>query len=253
MLIADLDLARRFLDACPPPGRLLLCAVTGAHIYGFPSPDSDLDLKGIHVAPTDAFLGLDDVQVSFDRTEDFEGVECDVTTQEAREALRLLLRGNGNMLERVLSPLQAVPPPEGLQDLARGAVCARFFRHYAGFFRGRLREIDKAPAPIAKNLLYAYRVALTGAHLLRTGELETDVNVLAPQYGFAEVSELVAFKREHGEKSALDAATDARHRAHLPRLEALLVEARDATSLPDTPPNGAALSDWLVQVRRGAR
>lgn len=42
MLTADLDLAREYLTVNPPPGRLLLCGVSGAHMYGFPAPDSDL-------------------------------------------------------------------------------------------------------------------------------------------------------------------------------------------------------------------
>ncbi|MEZ4465912.1 MAG: nucleotidyltransferase domain-containing protein [bacterium] len=54
----DLDLGRRFVAERGPAGQVLLCAVTGAHLYGFPSPDSDLDLKGIHLAPTPTLLGL---------------------------------------------------------------------------------------------------------------------------------------------------------------------------------------------------
>jgi hypothetical protein len=33
--------------------------LSGAHAYGFPSPDSDLDLKAIHVAKTADLLGFD--------------------------------------------------------------------------------------------------------------------------------------------------------------------------------------------------
>lgn len=51
--------ALRFLHAHAPPGALLQCGVTGAHAYGFLSPDSDVDLKGLHLAPTEQVLGLD--------------------------------------------------------------------------------------------------------------------------------------------------------------------------------------------------
>jgi hypothetical protein len=179
-------------------------------------------------------------------------VECDVTTQEAAKALGLLLQGNGNMLERLLSPLQPLQTPElpEMQALARGAISVRFFRHYSGFFRGCVREHHKAKEPVAKKLLYAYRVALTGVHLLRTGELETDVNRLGPEYGLPEVVELVAFKREHGEKSALPFDVDQRHRANLGRLEAMLQSARDDTTLPPRPENATAVSRWLIELRK---
>ena len=58
MSTPDLELDRRFLKKNPPPGRVLCCAVTGSHHYGFSSPDSDLDLKGIHLCPTEVLLGL---------------------------------------------------------------------------------------------------------------------------------------------------------------------------------------------------
>lgn len=83
MLTPDLALARRFLAAHPPPGRMLLCGVTGSHFYGFPSPDSDLDLKAIHLAPTEAVLGLGAPPETFDVLTDFEGIECDLLVIDA--------------------------------------------------------------------------------------------------------------------------------------------------------------------------
>ena len=32
--------------------------VSGAHLYGFPSPDSDFDLRGVHVLPVRDVVGL---------------------------------------------------------------------------------------------------------------------------------------------------------------------------------------------------
>jgi uncharacterized protein len=252
MLNADLERARRFLAHRPPPGELLLCGITGAHYYGFPSPDSDVDLKGIHLAPTRAHLGLAPPPETHDVTELFEGVEHDLTTHEAGKALALLLRGNGNMLERILTPLQVIESEDvgALRELARGAVSKRFASHYRGYLAQMCREHAKRPR--AKSLLYAYRVALTGAHLLSTGELCADVLETGPLYGFADVAELVAYKREHGEKAAIDEHLDETHRARWPALEALLADALARSSLPDEPPNRAALNEWLIARRLAA-
>src|SRR5438132_12645918 len=38
---------------------LLFATISGAHLYGFPSPDSDYDLRGAHVLPLDAVVGLE--------------------------------------------------------------------------------------------------------------------------------------------------------------------------------------------------
>lgn len=250
----DLDIGRRFLALHPPPGRLLCCAVTGSHLYGFPSPDSDLDLKGIHAAPAEALLGLDPPAAAHDLTADLEGVECDVTTQEVARALELVLRGNGNMLERLFSRFQLVDTPElhALRRLATDALSRRVHTHYAGYFRGRCHEHERLAAegkPQAKTLLYAYRAALTGVHLLRTGEVEPDLTILAPQLGFPGALALVDGKRRLGEHAVVTPAEDAEHRTAWPALAALLEEALAATHLPAEPPNRAACSEWLVALR----
>ena len=41
------------------PYPLLFATISGAHLYGFPSPDSDYDLRGAHVLPLDAVVGLE--------------------------------------------------------------------------------------------------------------------------------------------------------------------------------------------------
>ena len=47
----------RIIAAQPFP--LLFATISGAHLYGFPSPDSDFDLRGAHVLPLEKVVGLD--------------------------------------------------------------------------------------------------------------------------------------------------------------------------------------------------
>jgi uncharacterized protein len=252
VLKPDLEHGRRFIAHNTPPGKILLCGVTGSHFYGFPSPDSDLDLKGIHLAPTSSVLGLESPAETHDRLEMFDGLECDYTSHEARKALSLLLRGNGNMLERILSPIQLYQTPEldALQSLARGAICKRFAEHYRGFFKGMCREHERAEQPHAKTLLYAYRVALTGIHLLRTGELIGDVGITGPLYGCDAVADLAKSKREGAEYLAVSPADDACHRSRWAELETALAAALAESPLPDEPENAAQCDAWLVGIRR---
>ena len=254
MLIPDLEMARRFVASRPPPGEVLHVGLVGAHYYGFPSSDSDLDLKGIHLAPTPAMLGLAPPPETHDVLEDFEGVEHDLTTHEAQKALSLLLRGNGNVLERLMTPIQLFESEdlEALRALARGALSKRFAPHYRGYFQGMCREHARAERPRAKSLLYAYRVALTGVHLLEAGEVSGDVLENAREHGLADVEELVRFKREHGEKSPLPEPLDLAHRARWPLLEEMLDRALERTTLPDEPANVAAIDRWLVARRLAA-
>ena len=242
-----------YVATFPPPGRLLLCGISGAHAYGFPSQDSDLDLKGLHLVDTDALLGLDPDTAAYDRTDDFEGTECDLTTNEAGSALKLLVGGNGNMAERILSRYQLIDPSTSeevreLQALAQGALSRRFARHYGGFFRGCCREHEREPT--AKTMLYSYRVALTGIHLLRTGQLNANLADLAPDYGFSDVDELIALKRSATEQGALPELLDAQHRTRWPTLDAMLGQSKESSSLPTECANSDDVHAWLVQTRR---
>ena len=250
MLTPDLDRARRFLTANPPPGELLLCGVTGSHMYGFPSADSDVDIKGIHLAPLTSVLGLDKPQEAYDRLEFFEDVEHDLTTHELSRALGLLLQGNGNVLERILTPIQIVESEDvdALRELARGAISKRFVGHYRGFFKGCRREHEIHRR--AKTLLYSYRVALTGAHLLKTGVLNANLVEIAPQHGFESVLELVDVKRAGREKEVLDETMDARHTARWDELDAYIQTALTESTLPDEPANREAMDAWVVNRRR---
>jgi hypothetical protein len=230
-----------------------LCAITGSHIYGFSSPDSDIDIKGIHLAPTETVLGLHPPAIAHDRLTIFEGIECDLTTHEAGKALSLMLKGNGNMLERIFSPLQLVEGPEGdaLRELAQRSLSRRCLNHYLGFFKGMQREALRLEAPRAKTLLYSYRVALTGIHLL-TGEVVAALQPLAAAYGYPEVDELIEIKRTGTEKGTLSPKAAEHYRSAWVRLETALRAANERSPLPLDPPNTAEVEAWLIAQRRDA-
>lgn len=246
----DLELARRYIARQPIPGRLVLCAITGAHHYGFPSPDSDIDIKGIHVAPVRVVLGLRPVQDTFDRLEWFEGTECDLTTHEAAKALNLLLQGNGNLLERLCSPFQLVEGAlaDQLRALVPAALSRRCHKHYHGYCRGMQAEHLRDGGRV-KSMLYVYRVGLTGRHALLTGEIVADLPTLAEVYGFPELHELIARKTGGTEKGALTESESERYRERWDELISALDAALDASVLPNTPPGFDAVEQWLVGTR----
>jgi predicted nucleotidyltransferase len=248
-VIPDLATGRRFLAARGAPGALAV-GVTGAHYYGFPSADSDLDLKGVHVADTREIVSLRPPPDAIDHLGVFEGIEIDYTSHELATTFRLLLKGNGNMLERILSPFQLLGSQAvtELGALARGAVSQRFFHHYRGFFGRMCQDWRTAQPKTVKGLLYAYRSALTGIHLLRTGECVGDVNRLAPIYDFPRVPDLVALKRSRPERGEITTTTGID--TDLERLEALLETARTESPLPPESPNADGLDGFLIQKRK---
>jgi predicted nucleotidyltransferase len=223
--------------------------LSGAHAYGFPSPDSDLDLKAVHIVPTRALLGFETPAVTFDRAETVEGVEIDYTSNELANVLSGVLQGNGNFIERVLgrTAYKTSALHAELQPLVRGALSRRVHKHYRAFAASQLRFLERDP--IVKKVLYVLRTALTGTYLLRTGEVETDVTRLLDQYGFGDARELVAAKRA-GERTAADPDLLTAWRPRLASAMKGLDDAFARSALPDEPLNAAELETWLVETRR---
>src|SRR5689334_5415465 len=77
------------------PYPLIFATISGAHLYGFPSPDSDFDLRGCHVLPVREVVGLDAGRETVEHSAKDECLELDLVTHDVRKFLGLLLRPNG--------------------------------------------------------------------------------------------------------------------------------------------------------------
>jgi predicted nucleotidyltransferase len=227
----------------------LVVYLSGAHAYGFPSPDSDVDLKCVHIEEPSRFLGLCAPRTTFDRAEVIDGVEMDYTSNEVGMVLAGVLSGNGNYLERLLgdATLEEHASLAGLRPLVERALSRRVHRHYRGFATSQRQELAKKPS--AKKALYVLRTTLTGAHLLATGEMVTDVRLLLGRYGFEAAAELIEAKLR-GERQPLSEADATRWTKELDRAFEALDAAEQSSALPADPPNGDELDAWLVAARR---
>ncbi|MFD0419951.1 DNA polymerase beta superfamily protein [Streptomyces sp. NPDC127108] len=230
------------------PDPLVFATVSGAHLYGFPSRDSDVDLRGVHLLPVRDLVGLREPEETRSRMSVRDGVEMDLVTHDLRKFARLLLRRNGYVLEQLLSPLVVHTGAlhEELAALVPGVLTSHHAHHYRGFASTQWKLFDRSGE--LKPLLYTFRVLLTGIHLMRTGELQAHLPTLlgeahAPGY----LPELIAAKRE-AEHGAAD-VDHARVAADVERLHTVLDEAQAASDLPDAPVAYDALHDLVVRAR----
>jgi hypothetical protein len=246
------DVARAFLDARSRERRHLVVYLSGAHAYGFPSPDSDLDLKCVHIAPTSTLVGLDPRDDTVERTEIVDGVELDYGSNELGPVLRGCIKGNGNFLERILGELALTADGllAGCRDIVRPLLSRRVARHYAGFATSQLRLYDDKPT--AKRALYVLRTAATGRHVLARGEVETDVARLG-DYIPREIDELIRIKQT-AERARLGAEDVLGWRARLLAAIDAVDRAWPTSTLPPEPPAAAiaAADAWLCEVRRAS-
>ena len=242
----DIDLAPVVAEQ---PFPVLFATVSGAHLYGFPSRDSDVDLRGVHLLPAADLVGLREPEETRSRMWDRDGVEMDLVTHDLRKFVRLMLRRNGYVLEQLLSPLvvHTTEAHRELAALAPDVLTSHHAHHYRGFAGTQWRLFEKTGE--LKPLLYTFRVLLTGIHLMRSGEIQPHLPTLAGEIGAAPayLPELIAAKaeREHGDAGV----GHARVRADVERLHGVLDEARAGSALPDAAAGYDALHDFVVRVR----
>lgn len=237
------------------PHPLLFVTVSGAHLYGFASADSDWDLRGVHLLPLANLLGLETRDETVSREEVRDGAEIDLVTHDARKFFGLLLKKNGYVLEQVLSPLvvHATPGFDELRELARACVTRHHAHHYKGFALNQWKLFERERPRRVKPLLYCYRVLLTGIHLLRTGEVEANLVTLNDhtEFRLPHVADLLAAKRAGAEAETLrdDADAFAFHEAEFARLLAEMERAAETSPLPELPRARAELNALLLRLR----
>ena len=243
------------------PTPLMFATVSGAHLYGFPSQDSDVDLRGVHVLPIADIVGLRrprerETAVRMWRR---EGVELDLVTHDVAKFAMLLLRPNGYVLEQLLSPLvvHTTPFHRRLADLAPGLATSAHADHYRGFAETQRRLFGKTGE--LKPLLYIFRTLLTGIHLMLSGEVQANLAELGELYagpgrgnapGY--LRELIEAKTasEHIRLAAIHGApSQDTVVADITALFERLDDARERTALPAEPTVRAEVGDLVVGTR----
>jgi len=243
--------ARLHKQVAEHPYPLLFATISGAHLYGFPSPDSDFDLRGIHLLPLREVIGLETGEETVEKSGIHDGLEIDLVTHDVKKFFGLMLKKNGYVLEQLLSPLivYTTPEHEELKAIAPACITKHHAHHYFGFAETQWKLIQKADPPHVKPLLYVYRVLLTGIHLMRTGEVEANLVRLNETAKLPYIFDLIARKTGGPEKGRLDQADLTFHQQEYERLRGMLQSAFESSQLPENPKAAPALNDLLVRVR----
>jgi predicted nucleotidyltransferase len=230
---------------------LVFATISGAHLYGFPSPDSDYDLRGVHVLPLRDVVGLTTGAETIEKSGIHDGLEIDLVTHDAKKFFGLLLKKNGYVLEQVLSPLvvHTTPAHAELTEIAKKCVTKHHAHHYLGFAETQWKLFQKETPPRVKPLLYVYRVLLTGIHLMKSGEIEANLLTLNSLAKLPYIDELVERKLSGPEKGKLTDHDVQFHQGEFERLRAQLEQEHARSQLPETSESAAALHDLLLRLR----
>ena len=215
------------------PYPLLFATVSGAHLYGFPSIDSDWDLRGAHILPAERVLGLLPIDETVELSSK-EGIELDIVSHDVRKFFGLLLKANGYVLEQLYSPIIVLTSPEHeeLKRIARGCVTRFHVHHYLGFAANQWKLFLKEEPHRVKPLLFVFRVLLTGIHLMKTGEVEANLCVLNDHFRIPFIPDLIARKTGGVEQQVLSSDEMGYFEVQFTEWEKRLMEAGEGRICP---------------------
>lgn len=244
------------------PSGLLFLSVSGSHMFGFNSRDSDYDLRGAHIARTKDVLSLPMVGAIQETVEIAEpkgpGSE-ELVTHEIGKFLMLMVKNGGNLVEQVLSPhlVFTCGLHDELRAIAPRVISKRHLQHYLGFANSQIVLMRRRPDKETKIFLYIFRTLMTGIVAAREGVVESNLNHLVERWDGPDadmIRKVAAWKRASVEESALYHEFSPTVLWRIVRdLEATLKAEIETTALPDStaPDVIADLNGLLLRIREG--
>jgi uncharacterized protein len=142
--------------------KVLYACETGSRAWGFPSPDSDYDVRLIYRHDTNWYLSLSEKKDTIESML-LDG-DLDITGWDIRKCLRLLWKSNGALLERLQSPIVYYESPgfiERWKPFAEQCFSpVATMHHYLHMGQNSFEAVAGEEKMKLKKLFYALRAAL---------------------------------------------------------------------------------------------
>ncbi len=151
--------------------QILHACESGSRAWGFPSPDSDYDVRFIYAHPKNWYLSIDDKKDSIDIP---INDELDISGWEIKKALRLFKKSNVPIFEHLQSPIVYANYEgfhKGLYGLSDDFFSPRAaIHHYASMAKNTVKSFDSGKVKL-KRYFYALRTSLAAYWIATNGTI----------------------------------------------------------------------------------
>jgi predicted nucleotidyltransferase len=159
--------------------RIVYACESGSRAWGFPSANSDYDVRFIYIRPIEWYLSIDDKR---DVIEYPVNEQLDINGWDLKKALHLLRKTNPPLLEWLGSPmvyLEKYSVAEKMRQLAKEYYSpSACLYHYLHMARGNFREYLQGDTVWVKKYFYVLRPILAMKWIEEDrGIVPTDFNV----------------------------------------------------------------------------
>ena len=153
--------------------KILLACETGSRAWGFPSPDSDYDIRIIYRHEKDWYLSLNDKKDSITRM--YENNDIDITGWDLRKCMNLLMKSNPALLERIQSHIIYQADEEFLSEFKSIAQTAysriATLYHYLSMAKKLFADIKDEDQYKLKKFFYVLRSTVACIWILEKDEM----------------------------------------------------------------------------------
>lgn len=151
--------------------KILFACETGSRAWGFPSPDSDYDVRMIYKHRRNWYLSISEKKDTIETM--LNDGDLDITGWDIRKCLRLLWKSNGALLERLQSPIVYYVEP-GFLELMKPTAEACFspiatIYHYLHMGKNSFDDVKDEEEVKLKKLFYGLRAAFACKWILDKG------------------------------------------------------------------------------------
>ncbi|OQX21655.1 MAG: hypothetical protein BWK75_02775 [Candidatus Altiarchaeales archaeon A3] len=237
----------------------MFTTVSGSHSYGFPSEDSDIDLRACYVENTINLFRLEKPKETIERKDNVnlksndKGLEIDFVSFEVVKFLLLMLKGNGTVFEQLYSPIIVVTSKyhDELKALGKLAITKKIYYHYSGFGNNKLNEARKENFSNVKVNLYLFRTLMTGINILETGEINQNLTELNKKFKLPVIGTLIALKKKEEKRKINTCKISVEVEKEAVKLQRILDEAYKSSNLKDdiSEEYKEKFNEFLIKVR----
>ena len=250
------DYAKIYLEKFGNPdlsGKPIFYSLSGAHLFGFPSKDSDWDIRGCFVVRTKDLLSLKKPRLVIEKMHGDE----DLVLHEIEKYIKLIYTPNVNFIEQVNSPYEIYSRKkyhDKLKELSQLALTKEAYAHFSGFTKHTEHHAKKEKYMKIKRDLYLLRMLMQGINVLRTGKFESDIKRLNKKkyFQFPIVDELVELKVGAEQSSLKSQRKGNEVKALAAKLTDELNTAYSETKIKERPTENdwRKANNFLLKVRR---
>ncbi|MCK9370505.1 nucleotidyltransferase domain-containing protein [Candidatus Dojkabacteria bacterium] len=182
--------------------------ISGSHLYGWESKNSDIDIRGCFAYDKTKFLGLsvpnEVINIKINDTDKLNE-DLDIVLFEIKKMINLALQGNCNILEELNAP-QLYKSAEfiELRRLINNSWGKMgIYGSYKGLAEFNYKKFILQGRHTVKKYLYVFRGLMAGIHALQSGDIQPNITELNKSFKIPEVTRLVEIKKAGLEEEEL--------------------------------------------------